>query len=151
MAQLLRNKDFLSGILFIGAGATFLYIGHDYALGTTRRMGPGYFPTLLSITLILIGAGITLNAFRSQDYVADFSLRGLAAVTIGTVAFGLLIRDAGILIAVAALVLIAALGNPRSKWLPISALAAGMAAFCYLIFVKALGLPIPVLGSWFTS
>ena len=113
-------------------------------------MGPGYFPNLLSIILMLIGGGVILNSLRSHDYVSAFAFRGLAAVILGIVVFGAVIRGGGILIAVALLVLISALGNPRSRWLPMLGLALGMAVFCYAIFVKALGLPIPVFGSWFS-
>jgi hypothetical protein len=147
----LRNKDFLAGSLFIAAGALFFWIGRDYGMGTGRRMGPGYFPTVLSVLLMLIGAGVTLASFRSQEEAAGIAWRGFISVVLGTVVFGVLIRDGGILVAVLALVLISAAGNPQSRWLPIGALAFGMAILCWAIFVKALGLPIPVLGPWFTS
>jgi hypothetical protein len=147
----LRNKDFLAGSLFIAAGALFFWIGRDYGMGTSRRMGPGYFPTVLSVLLMLIGAGVMLASFRSKEEAAGIAWRGIISVVFGTVLFGVLIRDGGILVAVVALVLISAAGNPRSRWLPMGALAAGMAVLCWAIFVKALGLPIPVLGPWFTS
>ena len=147
----LRNKDFLAGSLFIAAGALFFWIGRDYGMGTGRRMGPGYFPTVLSVLLMLIGAGVMLASFRSKEEAAGIAWRGIVSVVIGTVVFGLLIRDGGILVAVVALVLISAAGNPQSRWLPMGALAIGMAILCWAIFVKALGLPIPVLGPWFVS
>ncbi len=151
MVTLLRNRDFLAGSLFIAAGAIFFWISRDYGMGSGRRMGPGYFPTVLSVLLMLIGAGVLLASFRSSEQVSGFAWRGFASVILGTVLFGVLIRDAGILIAVAALVLISAAGNPQSRWLPIGGLAIGMAVFCYGVFVKALGLPIPVLGSWLSQ
>jgi hypothetical protein len=149
--MLLRNKDFLAGALFIAAGAIFFWIGRDYGMGTSRRMGPGYFPAVLSVLLMLIGAGVLLASFRSKEQAAGLAWRGIAAVVLGTVVFGVLIRDGGILIAVAALVLISAAGNPQSRWLPMGALAIGMAALCWAIFVKALGMPIPVVGPWFVN
>src|ERR1700752_2241029 len=147
----LRNKDFLAGSLFIAAGALFFWIGRDYGMGPGRRLGPGYVPTVLSVLLMLIGAGVMLASFRSKEEAAGIAWRGIVSVVIGTVVFGLLIRDGGILVAVAALVLISAAGNPQSRWLPMGALAIGMAFFCWAILVKALGLPIPVLGPFFVS
>ena len=148
---LLRNKDFLAGSLFFVAGAIFFWVGRDYGMGTGRRMGPGYFPTVLSVLLMLIGAGVLLTALRSKEQAAGLAWRGFVAVIVGTVVFGVLIRDGGILIAVAALVLISAAGNPQSRWLPMGGLAIGMAVFCWAVFIKMLGLPIPVIGPWFVN
>ena len=149
MVRLLRNRDFLAGSLFILAGSVFFWVSRDYGMGTGRRMGPGYFPTVLSALLVLIGAAVLLSSLRSSEQVGGFAWRGFASVIIGTVLFGMLIRDAGILVAIAVLVLVSAAGNRESKWLPTGGLAAGMAVLCYGIFVKALGMPIPALGSWF--
>jgi hypothetical protein len=149
VATLHKNRDFLAGSLFIAAGAVFFWVSRNYGLGTGRRMGPGYFPTMLSVLLMLIGAGVLLVSLRSEEQVAGFAWRGFISVIVGSVLFGLLIRDAGILVAVAVLVLVSAAGNPRTRWLPMAGLAVGMAAFCYGIFIKLLGLPIPVLGPWF--
>jgi hypothetical protein len=148
LVTLLRSKDFLAGSLFVAAGAIFFWVSRDYGFGTGRRMGPGYFPTVLSVLLMLIGAGVLLASLRSSEQVSGFVWRGFASVILGTVLFGVLIRDAGILIAVAVLVLVSAAGNPQTRWLPMGGLAIGLAVLCYGIFVKALGLPIPVLGSW---
>ena len=126
----------------------FFWFSRDYSLGTGRRMGPGYFPTVLSVLLMLIGAGVLLVSLRSKEQVTGFAWRGFASVIAGTVLFGVLIRDAGILVAVAVLVLVSAAGNPQTRWLSMGVLAIGMSVFCYGIFVRLLGLPIPVLGPW---
>jgi hypothetical protein len=151
LPTLLKNRDLLAGSLFIAAGAIFFWFSRDYSLGTGRRMGPGYFPTILSVLLMLIGAGVLLASLRSKEQVTGFVWRGFASVIVGTVLFGVLIRDAGILVAVAVLVLVSAAGNPQTRWLPIGVLAIGMSVFCYGIFVRVLGLPIPVLGPWFSA
>jgi hypothetical protein len=150
VATLHKNRDFLAGALFIAAGALFFWASRNYGLGTGRRMGPGYFPTMLSVLLMLIGAGVLLVSLRSKEQVTGFAWRGFMSVLVGTVLFGLLIRYSGILVAVVVLVLGSAAGNPQTRWLPMAGLAAAMAAFCYGIFVKLLGLPIPVVGPWFS-
>jgi len=150
VATLHKNRDFLAGALFIATGALFFWASRNYGLGTGRRMGPGYFPTMLSVLLMLIGAGVLLVSLRSKEQVTGFAWRGFISVLVGTVLFGLLIRDSGILAAVVVLVLVSAAGNPQTRWLPMAGLAAAMSAFCYGIFVKLLGLPIPVVGPWFS-
>ena len=60
--QIRRPKDFYSGLIFIVVGLFALVIGRDYSLGTTTRMGPGYFPALLGWLLTILGAIIALRA-----------------------------------------------------------------------------------------
>ena len=54
----------------------------------------------------------------------------------------------GLALAVAALVLAAAPASRNSRPLAALLLAAALGAFCVLVFVKGLGLPFPMLGSW---
>lgn len=65
------------------------------------------------------------------------------------VLFGVLIRGAGLVLAVILMVLVSAYAAPRFTWKPNLLLAAGLAGFGFLVFVKLLGLPMPTLGSWF--
>jgi len=48
-------KDILAGTLFVVIGSIFFYISRAYKIGTAYNISPGYFPTLVSITLILVG------------------------------------------------------------------------------------------------
>jgi len=146
---LLRDKDFISGALFIACGAVFLALAQNYELGTARRMGPSFFPTLLSGALIAIGVGVLVRpVFGRREAAVGFAWKGVALVVLGTCLFGVLVRGAGIVAAVAALVLASALASRRFRWAPALVLAGGLAAFCALLFVVALGLPIPIIGPW---
>ena len=48
---LFDNKNFLSGLFFIGVGGLGLFMAQDYPMGSALRMGPGYFPIVLSAVL----------------------------------------------------------------------------------------------------
>ena len=50
-----NNKDFLAGLLLIGVGAGAFYMALDYPFGSTRSMGPGYFPRILAGIAIAFG------------------------------------------------------------------------------------------------
>lgn len=60
-------KDILSGILFVVIGSIFLYISNTYTVGRAANMGPGYFPTLVSIILITIGIMIIIKRFYGNS------------------------------------------------------------------------------------
>ena len=52
MAVVRSPKDLVAGLMFIAIGITAIVIASNYTLGTAARMGPGYFPRILSILLI---------------------------------------------------------------------------------------------------
>ena len=151
MAVSIRHpKDFISGLIFIGLGLSFILIAQDYKMGTATRMGPAYFPTILASVLTLIGLGVTLRAlFRDGDPVTGFAWKQLLLVLVGTVVFGLLVRNAGLIAALLAYVGITATASVYFHWKSTVLLAAGLTVFCVIIFIKALGLPIPMIGPWF--
>ena len=55
----------------------------------------------------------------------------------------------GLLIALPLLVIVSALASSRFSWKTSIAEAVGITAFCILVFLKGLGVPLPILGSWF--
>ncbi|MFC7518074.1 tripartite tricarboxylate transporter TctB family protein [Herbaspirillum sp. GCM10030257] len=148
-----RNpKDFWSGVIFIGIGLAAILIGRDYSLGTTGRMGPGYFPTILGALLAVLGSVSVLRSLlRPGESLERFAVKSLLLVLIGVLGFGLLMRGAGVVPAIVGLVLIGACASVKFKLLPSLLLAAGLAIFSALVFVKGLGLPMPILGTWFGS
>jgi hypothetical protein len=145
--RVLVLQDFWAGVLLAAFGIAGLVFGAELPMGTARRMGPGYMPYGLAWLLILIGALVSLRgALASGAPVERMRLRPFLGVIAGGLAFALLIDRAGILAASAGAILCAALADRSSRWGE-AALLAGLAmAFCALVFVKLLGLNIPL---WF--
>lgn len=148
--SVIRNqKDFYAGLLFILFGAAFMWVAQDYAFGTARRMGPAFFPVILSAILIIIGIVIGVRGITvSEEPMRGFTLKGLVLVIVGTLLFGFLVRTAGVPVATAVLVATSAFASQRFNWKPTLVLAIGMAVFCVVVFIYALGLPMPVRGPW---
>jgi hypothetical protein len=65
------------------------------------------------------------------------------------VLFGFLVRGAGMVVAIPLLVIITASASIHFRWGATVLLAMGMTAFCIAVFIKGLGLPLPILGAWF--
>lgn len=151
MPSFIRHpKDFWSGIIFLVIGLCAVYIGQDYPMGSAGRMGPAYFPTILGGLLGLIGLAALIRSFISQgDAIEKFAIKNLAIVLGAVLLYGVLIRGAGLIVATITIVVIGSLASSKTTWTSILLLAVGSAAFCVLIFVKLLGLPIPVIGPWF--
>ena len=56
MAVVRSPKDLVAGLMFIAVGIAAIVIASNYTLGTAARMGPGYFPRILGILMIVLGA-----------------------------------------------------------------------------------------------
>ena len=147
----LRNpKDFWAGVIYVAIGLSAIVIARNYGIGAALKMGPGYFPTVLGGLLALIGAASLLRSFlRPGEPFGTFALKGLALVTIATVLCGLLVRTAGLAIALPVLVVVSAYGSIKFRWGPALLSAVALTVFCILTFTKGLGVPLPIFGSWF--
>jgi hypothetical protein len=151
MSHVLQKKDFWAGVLYIAFGAAAFWIGREYPMGTAGRMGAGYFPTILSIILMLIGLLSVARAFAQEgEAVGAIAWKPLALVVGSTALFGLLLPTAGLVVALIALVLVSAAASQHFRFEPKAAVGLILlVVFCTLVFVKALGVPMPLVGSWF--
>lgn len=148
----IRNpRDFWAGAIYLALAAVVIVIGRNYSFGSSARMGPGYFPVALGSILALLGAVSVIRSFlRPGEAVGAFAWRPLLLILGAVVLFGLLLDRAGAVVALAALMIGGAFASQYSR-LDLKTVAAfgGLIAFCVLVFVKGLGVPMPILGSWF--
>jgi hypothetical protein len=151
LSSRIRNpRDFWSGIIFFIFGVTAVVIGDDYSMGTAGRMGPGYFPTVLGGMLAIIGGiSVARSLFRSGMPLEKFAVKELFLILLAVLLFGFLVRGAGLVVAVLALILVSGFASIKFRFMPFALLAIGLAAFAVLVFVKGLGLPMPMIGPWF--
>jgi putative tricarboxylic transport membrane protein len=142
-------KDFWSGLLYMFFGLGAIIIARDYGMGSALKMGPAYFPTLLGWLLVTIGAISVVRGFVIRGTaVGGFAMKGLLMVVGATLLFGLTVRGAGLAIALPILVIFSAAASKRFRLLPTLLMAAGLTLFCVLVFLKGLGVPLPVVGPW---
>lgn len=147
-----NTRDFWAGILYVGTGGLALMLSREYEMGSALRMGPAYLPTVLGGLLVLIGAvSLGRSLLRPGAPISGFQIKGLVLVTAATLLFGILVRLGGLLIALPLLVLISAAASRHFRWGYSLAMAAGLTLFCILVFLKGLGVPLPILGSWFSG
>jgi hypothetical protein len=144
------TRDLWSGLIYIFVGSSAVLIARDYGMGTALKMGAAYFPSLLGALLILIGTISVVRSFLIQGTpIGAFAFKGLAFIIGSVVVFGVTVRGAGLVVALPLLVIISALGSTRFRWSPTVTMAAGLTIFCVLVFIHGLGVPLPVIGSWF--
>ena len=151
MNPIARNaKDFWTGLIYIVVGSAALIISRDYEMGSAVKMGPAYFPTLLGALLMGIGIISVLRSFfKSGTAIGAVAWKGAFLIAASTVLFGMIVRGAGVAIALPLLVIISASASTRFSFKTSVVEAVGITAFCILVFVQGLGVPLPILGTWF--
>lgn len=144
--------DVAAGAMFIAIGALFLIVGWNYEAGSLLRMGAGFFPQVLACLLIFLGAVVGARGLLREDGSrSDGQWRegGAAIILLSIVLFGILIRGAGLYIALPGAVFLSAYASRHFRPIPALVLAVSVTIFVDLVFRHALGTRIPVLGTWF--
>jgi Tripartite tricarboxylate transporter TctB family len=149
-----KPRDIIGGLVVVTIGAGFLMFGRELEMGTSLRMGPGYFPTILSVVMIALGAVIAIQGLRGalqENSFGSIPWRGLALIIGAPLVFGATLRGLGLTPAVLMVVLGTAWASRYASVRSSVALSVGIAAFCSLLFIRLLGLPLPLTGPWLSA
>ena len=144
-----ENQDFWSGIMLIAIGVGSLVIARNYPFGTSLRMGPGYFPTVLGGILVLFGLYFVAKSLRSTETIEKgWSLRALIMLPLSFVLFGVLMTYAGFVPALIVLIFGSALAGTEFRLVEVLLLSIGLTAACVAVFIWGLSLPYPLFAEF---
>jgi hypothetical protein len=149
-----KPRDVVGGLVVVGIGSLFLLLGRELEVGSSFRMGPGYFPAILSWLMVALGAvmaGLAWRAPHQDGAFGEVPWRALVLVAGATLFFGLSLRGLGLLPVLLVVVFATAWASRYASLKASTALALGIALFCSGLFIKALGLPLPLTGPWLSS
>ena len=145
------QKNFWSGLMFLAFGAFFVGWAQQYDLGSAARMGPAFFPTMLGAILFLLGAIVLIEGLVTETAdgkIEPFNFRALVLVLGSVVAFGMLLRPAGLIVALFVLVCVSSFGSHEFKLRDVLLLSIGMSLLVLGVFIYGLSMTIPVLPSF---
>lgn len=146
--SLVRNwNDVLAGIVLIAVALIGFSLNRDLAIGNATGMGPGYLPRLLCFILAAFGAGIVVRGCMVRGIAEAWIPRPILWILASVAFFGLTIERFGLVVAIIGLVGLAVPAHGETRLTEAILLAIAMAVFSVLVFVNALGLPIPVWPS----
>jgi len=145
----LDRRDFWAGLMLIGFGLLALVIARNYALGTTLRMGPGYFPIMLGALLILGGLWVAAKGLRSEERIeGHWSLRALIVLPLSLILFGFLMERAGFIPALAVLIFGSAAASTEFRLIEVLLLTLFLIVLCVAVFIWGIGLPYPLFAEF---
>ena len=157
------QKDFLSGLMFMGIGVAFAWGATTYNVGSGARMGPGYFPLMLGVLMAILGSVITFKSLvvetEGGDKMGKWAFKPLIFIIMANLIFGVLLAGLpsiklpamGMIVAIYALTFIASMAEAGWKVKNTFILATILAVGSYLAFVVLLKLQFPVWPAFITG
>lgn len=157
------QKDFFSGLLYAVVGSGFAIGATTYKIGTSARMGPGFFPMLLGVLLAIIGLYIMFKAMvvktPNGDKIGKWAWKPLFFIIAGNLLFGILLGGLpsvgvpamGLIVAIFGTTLVVSLAGDTFKIKEVLILATILSIASYCAFVLLLNLQFPVWPTFITG
>jgi putative tricarboxylic transport membrane protein len=137
-------------LIFIGLALLFGASALSLSMGTAARMGPGYFPMMLAITLALLGVLVVVEGlFSGADVPGRTNLRSVVLVAGSVVVFALSIESLGLVPAVALTSFLLSIADRHVELVSAFIVALVLALFSWLVFTVALSMSWPAFGYLF--
>ena len=142
------QRDFGSGLLFLVLGGVFATAAGDDSLGTPAEPGAAFFPLILSVALMVLGALVLFKALTLEadggHPLGPIAWRPLALIVLAVVLFGVALPRLGLLPATALLVLTASPASKGGRWRAALLCTAVLTACTWAVFVWGLKLDWPL-------
>ncbi|HMO48550.1 MAG TPA: tripartite tricarboxylate transporter TctB family protein [Rubrivivax sp.] len=149
------QKDFWSGLMFIVTGLGFAAGATNYSFGSSARPGPGYFPFGLGILLAILGAVVLFKALTVEtpggDKIGAMPFRPMALIILSVVVFGLALPPLGMAVSLPILIIVCSLAGDEFKWKDAILSCIVLTVGSWLVFIKGLGLVIPLWPAFLTT
>jgi len=142
------QRDFGSGLLFLVLGGVFAMAAGDDSLGTPAAPGAGFFPLILAVALMVLGALVLFKALTLEadggHPLGPIAWRPLALIVLAVVLFGVALPRLGLLPTTALLVLIASLASKGGRWRVALLATVVLTVGAWTVFVWGLKLDWPL-------
>ena len=145
LSRTLGSEWIPPGLFFIVLGAVALWVSRDYPFGNLNRMGPGYFPRMLSVGLICLGVLIVrqgLSGLAGAKGIRAGPDRSFWLIPLSLVVFGLSVEPLGVVAGLALTLAVAGAAHREARIKEVAISIVTLIVLCVLIFVVALKLPL---------
>lgn len=151
-----NHRDYYGGLALIALALFAFWAGSDLAGIRGFSFGAGTAPRLFASGLAVVATVITVSGLLTKgEPIGGYAVRGPLFVTLAILSFAFLIRGVtfewggklirvpafGLIIASFVTFVIAAAASKETRPVEAFITAAALTAFCWLVFVKLLGLP----------
>jgi hypothetical protein len=138
-------RDLLFGLFLVAIAGGTLVATRKLTVGHAADMGPGYMPRVVALALMGFGLFFTgRGLWHARRDIAAVELRPLLAILASVGVFALTAERLGLAIASVVTVILASFATREGRPLETVVFAVVLSGAAVLLFVKLLGLPIPI-------
>lgn len=151
MLKIKNGRDFFGGVAMIVVSLLFIWFGRELDVGNSFQMGPGYFPVMLSLLLIGLGALIVLQSLvieAEDEDVEAMNWKAFALVIATPSFFGLALSRLGLAPTMFLMIVAVSYASKYAGWRQSILLALFMAICSVVLFTRLLSLPVSAFGPW---
>lgn len=149
------QRDFWSGLMFVGVGVAFAWGATEYSFGSSARPGPGYFPFGLGILLALLGSLVLFKALTLEseggDPIGKIAWRPLLVIVAAIVVFGVAIPRLGLACTLPLVITLSALAGDEFRWRDVLISSVVLTLGSWALFIWGLKLTVPLWPIYFTG
>lgn len=141
-------SDRIAGVVLTALALGYVLLAGNYEAGYGDPLGPAMLPRIVGIPAIALAASLIVWPGQKAEWAKGPRLLLQAAAVATLIAYALLLERVGFLASTVVLLGVMALYMGAR---PLPALALGLVGspLLYALFDRALGLPLPLLGSYF--
>jgi hypothetical protein len=130
------NRDALAGgTLAVFGAAVAIYSYIHYPIGVVSRMGPGMFPFVLGLALVVVAVAVLLKSIGQPGERSEINVRAGSFILASLVLFALMVKPFGVVPALLALMLVSSAAVPGRR--PLGAIAFSVVVTAGIVFIFA--------------
>ena len=142
------QRDFWSGLMFVTVGVVFAVGATGYSMGSSARPGAGYFPMILSVAMVLLGAVVLFKSLTIEteggDPVGAFAWRPLLVIVASIAMFGFALPVLGMFMTIPLLIIMVSFAGDEFGWIGVILNCLVLTLGSWVIFIWGLNLTIPL-------
>jgi len=145
MTSRVNIPDLAFAAFLVALGAFAFVLASELRAGSAASMGAGYVPRGLALIIMAYGLALGVRAaIARRTAFPAIELRPLLLISAAVALFAVLLSFAGLALTSLAVVICAGFAAYDVRLHENAILAVALAGFAIVLFVKVLGLPIPV-------
>jgi len=140
----IRMFDRLFAVLILCGGLFVVFEGASYDFGTLARIGPGFFPLIIGVSIVAIATVILIHT-KADDVIPETpELRAITLLPIAVLCFAFLLERMGLVPAVLILTFIAIKADPSKDARMSVLITAAVVSLAVVMFHYIFHTPIPI-------
>lgn len=140
----MNDRTLLRGLLLAVIALVFGGGALRYPLGSFAHAGPGLFPLMVSVALLLIGIATMASSRRARREPLDFHPKNIALLMGALCGFAIVSKLLDMTVGIVFLIFVASLAGPSFSWKRSAILSAGLIVIAFA-FQRLFGLDLPLL------